>query len=88
MNPGTIAFKPVPAFLHHPQQRLVWLKPRSGLWAGRKEMPTESGQWDCCQLGCPSIPLGSQERTGNSGVISSRGPVLREMVGHEGIRLG
>lgn len=51
-------------------------------------MPTESGPWGCCRLGCPSIPLGSQERTGNSGVISSRGPGLRETVGREGNRLG
>lgn len=88
MNPGTMAFKSVPAFLHHPQQRLVWLKLKSGLWARKEEMPTESGQWDCFRLGCPSFPLGSQERTGNSGVISSRSPVLREMVGREGNRLG
>lgn len=37
-------------------------------------MLTESGQWDYSRLSCLSTDPGSQERTGNSQVITDRGP--------------
>lgn len=87
-HPGTLAFLPVPTFLHHPQPELVWLKQRGGLWAGRQEMPTESGQWDCSRLGCPSVLPGSPERTEDRGVIGSRGSRAKNDGGGRGAGQG